>query len=96
MKETGIVLRPEVQWFAGIMESKLQQADGWKDENALWLFERLVQEVFELHEALIKTTYSEEDVIKECADVANFAMMIADIIVAAKEVKNELRRQNKN
>jgi len=85
MKETGIVLRPEVQWFAGIMESKLQQhdedryVDGWKDENALWLFERLVQEVFELHEALIKTTYSEEEVIKECADVANFAMMIADV-----------------
>jgi len=38
MKKTGIVLRPEVQWFAGIMESKLRQhdedryADVWKDE----------------------------------------------------------------
>lgn len=80
----AINLRPEVKWFAEVMESKLRKYDnekgvsGWKEESRLWLYSRLVQELLELHEALTEEIPLEENILEECADVANAAMMIAD------------------
>jgi len=80
----AIDLRPEVKWFAEVMESKLRKYDnekgisGWKEESRLWLYARLVQELLELHEALTEEIPLEENILEECADVANVAMMIAD------------------
>lgn len=80
------LIRKEVQWFAEQMESKLQENDhkgGWDDCGIFWLRNRLVEEVKELSDAMEAGHNSEsgidlENIIREAADVANFAMMIAD------------------
>ena len=47
----------------------------WSTVSQEWLFNRLIGEVDELMKAV---TFGDGDVISECADVANFAAMIAD------------------
>ena len=80
-------MRESVKWFAEIMEQTLQKhdeargSDGWLNADVDWLFERLQQEASELEEKIIKYDYIKSEalpIIKECADIANFAMMIAD------------------
>ena len=69
-------VREPVLWFAGMMESKLQENDhkgGWDNCTFQYLFQKLDEEVKEL-----TTCISEEKAIQEAADVANIAMMIAD------------------
>ncbi len=73
-------LRPEVLAFARLMEAKLRKHDvrmgqSWKDDDPEALFLRLKQEGQELWWAL----GGDGDVVGEAVDVANFAMMIADI-----------------
>lgn len=83
-------LRPEVQAFAEDMERTLRNNDyksGWKRMMYCGLMTRLRQEVEELHGAIglpcgecgHKEEYetSKKKTIREAADVANFAMMIA-------------------
>ncbi|GIQ63546.1 hypothetical protein PACILC2_21140 [Paenibacillus cisolokensis] len=77
-------LRSEVQWFAQQMEAKLRDNDhkgGWENESLLWLYMRMIEEVEEV-KAEIKAAFDREidynKIIREAADVANFAMMIAD------------------
>ena len=79
-----ITLRPEVQWFAQQMEAKLRENDhkgGWGNESLLWLYTRMIEEAEEV-KAEIKAAFDREidynKIIREAADVANFAMMIAD------------------
>lgn len=70
-----------VRWFAQQMEKKLQKNDhkgGWEDLSLDILLDMLKIEVMEL-EASIKEWQVSRDIIEESADVANFAMMIADI-----------------
>ena len=77
-------MREEVRWFAERMEEVLRGNDhrsGWGNVEVLDLFWMLQDEVRELEAAL---WYGKGDVVKECCDVANFAMMIAD-----KEKNNE-------
>lgn len=77
--------RPAVAWFAEQMESKLLANDhkaDWHDSDTEYLMGRLLQEVLELHQAYLSTCPNEE-VVKEAADVANFAMMIADRVAGA-------------
>lgn len=87
--------RPEVRAFADLMEAQLRANDhkpGWKNDNDLDLFERLGEESAELLSALhrhakrlswgdgwVMETDTEERIGREAADVANFAMMIADV-----------------
>jgi hypothetical protein len=69
-------VREPVLWFAGMMESKLQENDhkgGWDNCTFQYLFQKLDEEVKEL-----TTCISEEKAIQEAAGVANIAMMIAD------------------
>lgn len=91
-----IALRPEVQLFAQAMEERLRANDGkggWRDETVGHLMSRLRDEVEELGEALValeeeegednhKITwnFAREKVKREAADVANFAMMVADVL----------------
>lgn len=73
--------RTSVNWFAKQMELKLRENDykgGWGRCSHSWLLNRLKQEVVELEKAL-DIVDNQENVIKEAADVANFALMIADI-----------------
>src|SRR5271157_741215 len=84
-------IRPVVKWFAGEMETKLRNHDdrhGWNDAEMVWLFHRVRDETSELNlvlqEYITHSSFSpkwsgiSKDVISECADVANFCMMIAD------------------
>ena len=68
---------------------------GWKDCSPMWLLNRLKEEVRELEDEL-KSQYGfichccghkqeprkneAQDIIREASDVANYAMMIADIV----------------
>ena len=73
--------RTSVNWFAEQMELKLRDNDhkgGWASCEHSWLLDRLKQEVGELEKALDQVD-NQENVIKEAADVANFALMIADL-----------------
>jgi len=85
LKERGfdvLMVRREVREFALAMEAKLAANDhkgGWKQDGAFSLFGRLVEESGELSDALIATTAEPRRVLHEAVDVANFAMMIADV-----------------
>lgn len=86
------VLRPEVAWFAEQMELALRKNDhkgGWEHEDEKWLVKRIADERGELKRAIgrlhkscarpeVDTEPLKARVIAEAADVANFAMMIAD------------------
>lgn len=72
-------IREAVKKFTVRMESKLRKNDhkgGWENCDAFKLFDLLLEEKNELEDAL--ESLDPYDIIDECADVANFAMMIAD------------------
>ena len=71
-------MRKELKWFAEIQERKLKQNDykhHWSNLSDDQLFHKLMMEMAELFEAI--STWDSFEVIDECVDVANFAMMIA-------------------
>lgn len=75
---TGI--RVPVLRFALEMERKLKLNDhkgGWEDCPNDYLLKRIDEELVEL-KTVVESKKSRRRVINECADVANFAMMISD------------------
>lgn len=90
-------LRFEVFAFARLMEEKLREHDsedgfgkrGWASDDPLRLFRRLLQENAEMFEALMlwqsRLHQDPMPTARECADVANFAMMIADVVGGLKK-----------
>ncbi len=80
MKPKIVTLCEEIQAFSCEMQVKLdlnKHKGGWDEENIYYLVNRLREESVELN-VKINTNSSVRSVIQECADVANFAMMIAD------------------
>lgn len=81
----SFVLRPEVAAFAMLMEEKLLLNDhrpGWKNDDVLALIARLHEETRELVRAIgegVDPAVVHAEIGREAADVANFAMMIADV-----------------
>lgn len=79
-------IRDSVMRFAEQMEIKLQENDhkgGWQQCEDDYLIGRLQQETYELYLAM---NHKEPlEVRREAADVANFAMMIADIAWKVKK-----------
>lgn len=77
-------MRKPVGWFADQMEAVLKQndyKDGWKDCSNNYLLSKLWEEVWELIRMFDRhgnTDVSEYYIVKECADIGNIAMMIAD------------------
>lgn len=85
---------PIVAWFAGEMEKQLAlpknrakgDAEAWRKDHPYALLNRLAQEKCELNDALDELTRNREQprserllqIIREAAEVANVAMMIAD------------------
>lgn len=55
----------------------------WKNCDIYWLLYRLRQETLELEKAM--SDLDSDGIIKECADVGNFAMMIHDITLGSEE-----------
>ncbi len=80
-------LRPEVVAFSRLMEKELRNNDhkpGWKNDYAVDLANRVIEEAVELKEvAFDADTWGAENfrekVGEEAADVANMAMMVADV-----------------
>lgn len=92
----GPGLCPTLAEFAAYMEHKLRLNDhkpNWRTCSLGYLRERLSQELAELDEAL--AAGDPHLIYDECADVANFAMMIADTAVTRYKVKQtaELTRE---
>lgn len=85
-------VRQEVAWFAVAMEKKLTENDHkthWRKSGLPYLVGRLHQEAYELMVALQRKN-DPDGVLDEAADVANFAMMIADLYVHQRRgVKKE-------
>lgn len=89
-------LRPEVQRFALLMEEQLRKNDhkgGWQHELAADLFTRIKDETEELGDALRRgpgtpnpfgpyDKPARKRIGHEAADVANFCMMVADVVGA--------------
>lgn len=68
-----------VSSFAGDMRAKLRansHKEHWGDTDAARLWDRAHDELSELPDAIECGT--PQEIIAECADVANFVMMIAD------------------
>ena len=82
----ALYLRPEVLNFACLMEDKLRDHDkvkgrtSWANEDPDWLLTRLSEEVTELAVECEAddSHYDYHRVFREAADVANYAMFIAD------------------
>ncbi len=80
-------VRPEIIAFAFLMEKELRNNDhksGWKGDSPLKLAKRVREEADELEEvAFDASTLGAENfrekVGEEAADVANMAMMVADV-----------------
>lgn len=75
--------RDEVKWFSGEMERELRANDakpGWADECFAYLHEHLQSATVDVYHAVESSgpAYDQWAVLKECANVANYAMMIAD------------------
>lgn len=83
----AVAWRPEVVAFANLMEAQLRANDhkgGWRNDRAADLHSRLLEEAEELFDALnwrsaFLGAADPERIGSEAADVANFAMMIADV-----------------
>jgi len=74
-----------LSWFAQRMKAKLDKnahkgRRGWKGMSVLLLFEKLSDEVHELQEAIYHPEHGWPNaVMDESVDIANLAMMIADV-----------------
>lgn len=83
--------REQVKWFANEMENRLKDKDlekglvGWHDCHLLDLFDWLDEKLDALADEL--DGVSEDRIITLSADIANYAMMIAD--KARKERREE-------
>lgn len=95
--QKGIKVRPVILRFAELMEKKLQERDhktAWADHKqghpdpSFSATNGLKGEVEELMHAI--SFESAEDVAREAADVANFAMMIADMLFMKTDVADVL------
>jgi NTP pyrophosphatase (non-canonical NTP hydrolase) len=78
-----MIPRDEVRWFARQMEARLLANDhkgGWRDCTVEELLQRINDEYLELLEAVNGNPSDIHSIIAECADVANFAMMVADVV----------------
>ena len=98
-------LRPAVKQFAEEMERVLQHAQSYNDRH--WRFcgndylaQRLFDEIGELMSLLIGEKEAvvnyEDSALRECCDVANFAMMIADNVSMRKEREANRQKEQGN
>lgn len=73
----------QVRRFALLMLEKLKQnthKGGWELDAPQELFAQMHEEIAELAAELDRSKIDPKEVARECADVANFAMMIADVV----------------
>jgi len=93
MTERAEYLRA-LEWFQGEMDKKLSRPKNlekghWHEMGLIEIYKRIVDE---LHELIDEVTYHPRDytnIISECCDVANFAMMLADLARAKRWERRE-------
>lgn len=88
----AIKLRTEIQWFAEQMELTLRKNDhkgGWGECERSFLLDRLESNYHSLwaRQQAYGTCFDMEGTIRKAANIANFAMMLAD--KALKEANHE-------
>lgn len=82
-------MRPALKVFATRMEEELKKNDfrgTWKNEDPRSMMAKLWDEVYDLDTQLDKYNHGEgdpEQILKEAADVANYAMFVADVCLAS-------------
>lgn len=82
-----LTIRPEVAAFAQAMEEKLRQNDHkthWREYPVGNLMGWMVEKTDELRREVYSERPDSERVKQEAADVANFALMIADVMGGLK------------
>lgn len=83
-------MRKEIKDFADQMEKKLKENDnkgGWEECSKKWLLIGIEVELGELKQALEEGSVG--DIVSECADIANFCMMIADNAYTVRDFLEE-------
>lgn len=66
----------------------------WRNDNLMALRQRLLEELLELDEALGAVNPIAINIADECADIANFAMMIADNVRNGATILQELKNDH--
>lgn len=80
------MIKLALDWFPKKMKDELMKhlnRPGWKKASFHMLFQRLLEEVIELDNVMFTRgnevrKMDKDRAIRECADIANFAMMMAD------------------
>ena len=70
-----------ISWFSEKMKDELLKhldRPGWQGEKVRYLWDRMKEEFNELGVSLANNL-TRDEIVRECADVANFVMMIADV-----------------
>lgn len=73
--------RKSVEWFSNIMFEKLTRdvdKGDWSNDQVSTLLIKMKMEFDELCDALLNGT--PEEIARECADVSNYAMIIAQVV----------------
>lgn len=81
--------RKAVRNFAYDMEQQLLMNDhkpGWKDEHVEFLYKQMILNTAKLVKA-IGAESDKDEITRRCANIANFAMMIADNYGTVREEK---------
>lgn len=74
---------PRLEWFKGEMLKELEKpenggrAEDWREASLYFLLERLNVHVDRLQTSLFSNSMA--NITKDCVDVANYALMIADV-----------------
>ncbi len=74
-------INTSILWFSEKMKDELLKhldRPGWQKEKVRYLWDRMKEEMDELGVAM-HDNLTRDEIIKECADIANFVMMIADV-----------------
>jgi len=90
-------VRDEVAEFAVAMEAKLRKNDhktGWKDQPIEAHIKLMRIEMMEFDVAL--EFLGDEEAAKECVDIANFALIVRDKLLARIAAKKEAERRENN
>ena len=69
-------LKSVVNWFSNQMLGRVGDGFSWRKRDAAHLYNRLLNKCEELRKEI--NNRNKKEIIKECADVDNFAMMIAE------------------
>ncbi len=86
-------VNPRLDWFVKEIRKKMStpknmaKKGDWRDMTIWEISERIDDELVELYAELIKYHNGKstpDDVIKECCDLAGFAMMMADKVRSGK------------